>query len=335
MKSLEELTRIRAEALETKRIEDGKGDAEKTKSVLIKIGMATCGITAGARQTLTRLLDLMAQDRATHLKVVQTGCMGNCDREPIIEVVEPGGETTRYEYMDARGVEQLYEEKLAIRHYQHKNTKTASIEGGEGSGKTTLLAMLKDHYETIGKDVMITREPGGVRIAEKIRDIILDVDHTEMDVRTEAMLYAAARRQHLTQKVFPEIGRRDLVLFDRFVDSSVVYQGYVRGIGMEAVYELNRFATEDFLPDLTIYLDVDPAEGLKRVYGDSKREINRLDLEAVEFHVKVREGYRLLLSEHEDRIVQVDASRPLEAVFEDVRNILDNLLDPAAEVVKK
>ncbi|MZQ98315.1 MAG: dTMP kinase [Acidaminobacter sp.] len=254
--------------------------------------------------------------------------MGDCDKEPILEVVDLNGKTTRYEQVGIQEVERLYYDVLRIPGSQPdaKKTKTVSLEGGEGSGKTTLLAMLQDYFTKTGLDVMITREPGGVRIAEKIREIILDIEHTEMDVRTEALLYAAARRQHLTQKVLPELGRRDLVLFDRFVDSSVVYQGYVRGIGMDEVYELNRFATEDFLPDMTIYLDIDPAEGLKRVYGDSGREINRLDLEAAEFHVKVREGYRIMLSEHSERMVEVDASRPVEAVFEDVKNLLDNLM---------
>lgn len=320
MKSLDELTKIRAAALDHSR------DTEK---ILVRIGMATCGITAGARQTLTRLLDLMAQDRASHLRIVQTSCMGDCDKEPILEVVDLDGKTTRYEQVGIQEVEKLYYDVLRNPGTQTKDkkTKTVSLEGGEGSGKTTLLNMLKDYFETIGLDVMITREPGGVRIAEKIREIILDIEHTEMDVRTEALLYAAARRQHLTQKVLPELGRRDMVLFDRFVDSSVVYQGYVRGIGMDEVYELNRFATEDFLPDMTIYLDIDPAEGLKRVYGDSGREINRLDLEAAEFHVKVREGYRIMLSEHSERMVEVDASRPVEVVFNDVKNLLDNLLN--------
>lgn len=322
MKSLDELTKIRAAALDQSRDD---------KKILVRIGMATCGITAGARQTLTRLLDLMAQDRATHIQIVQTSCMGDCDKEPILEVVDLLGKTTRYEQVGIQEVERLYYDVLRTPGTQPKarKTKTVSLEGGEGSGKTTLLAMLQDYFAKTGLDVMITREPGGVRIAEKIREIILDIEHTEMDVRTEALLYAAARRQHLTQKVLPELGRRDLVLFDRFVDSSVVYQGYVRGIGMDEVYELNRFATEDFLPDMTIYLDIDPAEGLKRVYGDSGREINRLDLEAAEFHVKVREGYRIMLSEHSERMIEVDASRPIEAVFEDVKNLLDNLMKQA------
>ena len=319
MKSLDELTKIRAASLDQSRDD---------KKILVRIGMATCGITAGARQTLTRLLDLMAQDRIPHIQIVQTSCMGDCDKEPILEVVDLNGKITRYEQVGIQEVERLYYDVLRTpgTKPKSKKTKTVSLEGGEGSGKTTLLAMLQDYFMKTGLDVMITREPGGVRIAEKIREIILDIEHTEMDVRTEALLYAAARRQHLTQKVLPELGRRDLVLFDRFVDSSVVYQGYVRGIGMDEVYELNRFATEDFLPDKTIYLDIDPAEGLKRVYGDSGREINRLDLEAAEFHVKVREGYRIMLSEHSERMIEIDASRPVEAVFEDVKNLLDNLM---------
>ena len=208
----------------------------------------------------------------------------------------------------------------------HRKSKVISIEGGEGSGKTTAMARLTQWLNEKGIDHMTTREPGGVRIAEAIREIILHVDHTEMDSRTEALLYAAARRQHLTQKVLPALEKGQWVIFDRYVDSSVVYQGYVRGIGMKEVYEMNRFATEDFLPDLTIYLDIDPELGLQRVMSGEGREVNRLDLEGLAFHNKVREGYHLLLEENPERMVLVDASGTPEEVFENICTIVNRFL---------
>lgn len=208
-----------------------------------------------------------------------------------------------------------------------KRPMVISLEGGEGSGKTTVLSHLESYFAKKGIAVMFTREPGGVRISEAIREIILNVDHTEMDARTEALLYASARRQHLAEKVLPAIKAGKWVVFDRFVDSSMVYQGYVRGIGIEDVYELNRFATEDFLPDLTLYLDVSPQVGLARVMETEGREVNRLDLEGIEFHEKVREGYHLLMKTFPERIVRIDADRTLEEVLTSVNEVLDGFIN--------
>lgn len=211
---------------------------------------------------------------------------------------------------------------------QHKQTaRVISLEGGEGSGKTTVLTHLAKYFESKGIEVLFTREPGGVRIAEAIREVILNVDHTEMDARTEALLYASARRQHLAEKVLPAVALGKWVVFDRFVDSSMVYQGFVRGIGVEAVYELNRFATEDFLPDLTLYLDVTPEVGLKRVMDTEGREVNRLDLEGIQFHEKVREGYHLLMNQFPNRIVRIDADQSLESVLKEVTDALDRFME--------
>ena len=211
---------------------------------------------------------------------------------------------------------------------QHRQkSRVISLEGGEGSGKTTVLSHLAAYFEEKGLDVLFTREPGGVRIAEAIREIILNVDHTEMDERTEALLYASARRQHLAEKVIPAVMAGKWVVFDRFVDSSLVYQGYVRGIGIKEVYELNRFAIEDFLPDLTLYLDVTPALGLSRVMDTDGREINRLDLEDLNFHEKVREGYHLLMQQFPNRIVRVDADQSLPEVLKAVTDILDRFME--------
>jgi len=191
-----------------------------------------------------------------------------------------------------------------------------TIEGGEGAGKTTILQGIAGWLETQGWKVVVTREPGGIPIAEKIREVILDRRHTDMDARTEALLYAAARRQHLAQKVEPALKAGAAVLCDRFVDSSLAYQGHARGLGIEEVWAINRFATVERLPDLTLYLDVRPEIGLARVRSDHGRKINRLDLEDLSFHRKVREGYLLLTRKFPERIVTIDAEQPLERVLE-------------------
>lgn len=201
-----------------------------------------------------------------------------------------------------------------------------TLEGGEGSGKSTILDMIKAYLEGHDIDFMVTREPGGVPIAEKIRNVILDVNHTEMDARTEALLYAAARRQHLVEKVLPALEEGKVVIFDRFVDSSLVYQGYCRGIGIDEVYQLNLFATEGFTPDVTLYLDVEPEIGLARV-NSGDREVNRLDLEDMNFHKKVRSGYLMLAEQSPNRYTIIDANQSLESVYEQVVNKLKSTLN--------
>lgn len=201
-----------------------------------------------------------------------------------------------------------------------------SIEGGDGSGKSIMIEKIKAYFEEKDIDYIVTREPGGVKISERIRDIILDKENTEMDSKTEALLFAAARRQHLIEKVIPEMKKGKIIVFDRYVDSSIVYQGYVREIGMDEVYQLNLFATEGFLPGLTLVLDVDPKIGLKRI-SDNQREEDRLDLEGLFFHEKVREGYLLLAKKNQDRITLVDANRTIDEVFEDIKDRIETFLE--------
>lgn len=190
-----------------------------------------------------------------------------------------------------------------------------TVEGPEGSGKTTVISMLSSKLEEQGFKVLQTREPGGIEIAEKIRSVILDKNHTAMDPRTEALLYAAARRQHLVEKVEPALEDGKIVLCDRFIDSSLAYQGYARGLGMEEVYSINQFAIGERMPNLTLYFDIDPERGLERINQHQNREINRLDLEDLQFHHKVREGYQLLLNQFPERIKKVDASQSVESVL--------------------
>lgn len=197
-----------------------------------------------------------------------------------------------------------------------------TIEGGEGAGKTSLIPEIEAFLKEMGMEVLITREPGGIKIAEEIRSIILNKEHTSMDGRTEALLYAAARRQHLAEKVLPAIARGVTVLSDRYVDSSLVYQGHARGLGIDEIYSVNEFATAGVMPDITLWLDIDPEIGLSRIHKDKGREINRLDLEGRSFHYKVREGYAILHDRYPDRIVRIDAGQPFDQVVQSVRQAL-------------
>lgn len=193
-----------------------------------------------------------------------------------------------------------------------------TIEGGEGAGKTTLIETLAHRLEANGMAVVKTREPGGIPIAEQIRGIILDRANTMMDARTEALLYAAARRQHLVEKVQPALARGAIVLCDRFVDSSLAYQGHARGLGMDEVRSINAFAIHDTMPDLTLYLDITPEAGLRRIHASEEegREINRLDLEALSFHQLVREGYLHLHRTEPERIVKLNAEQTKPEIAE-------------------
>lgn len=173
-----------------------------------------------------------------------------------------------------------------------------------------------------GVNYISTREPGGIEIAEKIREVILNPHYTAMDARTEALLYAASRRQHLAEKVEPSLERGITVLCDRFIDSSLAYQGYARGLGIEEVLKINLFATKGRFPDLTFYLDVEPEVGLARIAAGAGREVNRLDMESLHFHQKVREGYHLLAGMYPERIQTIDASRSKEEVAAEIRGHL-------------
>lgn len=193
-----------------------------------------------------------------------------------------------------------------------------TIEGPDGAGKTSVIKELVPKIETaLGQAIVSTREPGGSQIAEKIRELILDPEHTEMDVRTEALLYAASRRQHLMETILPALNNGQLVLCDRFVDSSLAYQGNARGIGIDEVASINRFATEDVTPDITLYLDVEAEVGLDRIQkGKGTRQYDRLDQEKLEFHEKVREGYLKLVEWYPERMTVIDASQDLNQVIE-------------------
>ena len=183
-----------------------------------------------------------------------------------------------------------------------------TLEGPEGSGKTTAVEAAVKKLEEMGCQIVRTREPGGTPISEQIRNVILDKGNTAMDGRTEALLYAASRRQHLVEKVWPALKEGKIVICDRYLDSSLAYQGGARGLGIEEVLNINLFATENTWPDLTLLFDIKPEIGLARINANANREVNRLDLEKIEFHNKVRESFLALARRFPDRYVIIDAS---------------------------
>lgn len=200
-----------------------------------------------------------------------------------------------------------------------------TFEGTEGSGKTTLIDKVENHLNSMGYKVVKTREPGGIKIAEQIRNVILDVNNTKMDKITEALLYAASRRQHLVEKVLPNLEKGYIVICDRFIDSSLAYQGYARGIGIDKVYKINLSATDGVLPDYTFYIDVRPEVGLARI-AKNNREQNRLDLENISFHQNVYEGYKEVEKMFPDRFININGEQAIDEVFEDIKKKLDCIL---------
>ena len=189
-----------------------------------------------------------------------------------------------------------------------------TLEGPEGSGKTTAVDYAVSKLEEMGYQIVRTREPGGTPISEQIRNVILDKGNTAMDERTEALLYAASRRQHLVEKVWPALKEGKIVICDRYLDSSLAYQGGARGLGVDNILNVNNFATEGTVPDLTLLFDIDPKIGLARISANADREVNRLDLEKLDFHNKVRNTFLELAKRYPERFVIIDASKSREEV---------------------
>lgn len=207
-----------------------------------------------------------------------------------------------------------------------------TFEGPDGAGKTTVLQELLPKLQVLGLEVITTREPGGVAIAEDIRKIILDPANTAMDHKTELLLFIAARRQHLVEKVLPPLQEGKMVIIDRFIDSSVAYQGHGRGLDIADIDWLNRYATDGFKPDLTLYFDIDAEEGLARIARNAERDVDRLDMEKADMHRRVRQGYLAILEKEPERFVKIDASQPLEAVVQDALGIIQERLLKANEL---
>ena len=201
-----------------------------------------------------------------------------------------------------------------------------TLEGPEGSGKTSAINKVKEILESEGHQIVMTREPGGTNISEQIREVILNKENTSMDPRTEALLYAASRRQHLVEKIWPSVKEGKIVICDRYLDSSLAYQGFARNLGVEDILRINMYATENTFPDLTLLFDLDPEIGLGRINADKNREVNRLDLEKLSFHKAVREGYLKLAKMYPERFVIIDASKSKEEVVQQTLKAIEERL---------
>ena len=200
-----------------------------------------------------------------------------------------------------------------------------TFEGPDGSGKTTIATRVVEELKKRGFEVVHTREPGGIDIAEQIRNVILDPKNTRMDGKTEALLYAASRRQHLVERVYPALNNGQIVICERFLDSSLAYQGYGRQLGFDEILSINAFAIDGTYPDKTIYLAIDEEKGLERIKDRSFKD--RLDKESIDFHHRVSEGYQEVLRRFSDRICVIDASNDIETVTSDCLNVIMGLIN--------
>ncbi|HCY06079.1 MAG TPA: dTMP kinase [Erysipelotrichaceae bacterium] len=189
-----------------------------------------------------------------------------------------------------------------------------TFEGPDGSGKSTASTGVYEKLLENGYDAIYTREPGGIDISEQIRKVILDPKNISMDAKTEALLYAASRRQHLVEKIIPALNEGKIVICDRFIDSSLAYQGYARGLGIEEVYKINKFAIGDYLPMKTLFLNVDAKTGLDRI--SNRKNKDRLDQEELSFHNDVFDGYQKVIEMYKDRMIIIDATKSEEEVID-------------------
>lgn len=199
-----------------------------------------------------------------------------------------------------------------------------TIEGTDGAGKSTQIELLTEYLSKKGRDVLVTREPGGTPIGEKIREIILDTENSEMSDITEAILYAASRAQHVNEKIKPALLEGKIVICDRFVDSSIAYQSSARGISRELIEDINKYAVCGITPDITLYFDITPEEGIKR--KKNMHELDRIEKEKEDFHKRVYEGYKNLLKLYPERIKRVDASKSISDVHKQVIEYINKIL---------
>ncbi len=192
-----------------------------------------------------------------------------------------------------------------------------TLEGGEGAGKTSVAKLVCQRLIDDGYMCIITREPGGVKVAEEIRDTIMNYN---VNAKTEALLFAAARSEHLHQKVLPAIAAKKIVICDRFIDSSIIYQGFAKNLGMDTIKKLNQWATDDIKPDLSILIDVPPEIGLSRI-NEGEREINRFDQNDLKFHQDIYDGYQQLFTNRDNRCI-VDGKVSLAEVVQKVYELI-------------
>ncbi len=209
-----------------------------------------------------------------------------------------------------------------------------TFEGPEGSGKTTQIQALYSYLKDRGYDVILTREPGGTAIGDQIRRILLDPANQEMLPEAEILLFSASRAQLVGELVRPALARGAIVICDRYTDSTMAYQGFGRGLDLEALRNITRFATGGLTPDLTVYLDIEVEEGLRRKRAASREDAeawNRLDQQAVDFYNRVRQGYLALAIAEPERWLVVDAARPRDVIQEEIRGRVDALLSSRQE----
>ena len=198
------------------------------------------------------------------------------------------------------------------------------FEGPDGSGKSTQIRLLKEYLDKNGFKCLVTREPGGTRISEAVRELILNPDYKEMSSVTEMMLYAAARAQLVHEVIGPAIERGETVISDRFVDSSLVYQGIARGIGIKEVASVNALCIGDYKPDVTFYIDLPEEEGLRR--KKKQKKLDRLEQESVDFHHLVSQGFRQVLKDRPG-LVKIDGMLSVEEIQKKVRDQMAESLD--------
>jgi len=196
------------------------------------------------------------------------------------------------------------------------------LEGPDGSGKSTMAKMIAQYYQDAGREIVFTREPGGTKISEQIRDIILDNNNTEMAYMTEALLYAASRAQLVSEFIKPNLEKGKVVISERYVYSSIVYQGIARNLGIQRVKEINDFAIDGLEPDLVLFFDINPEKALDRKLSTGNGD--RLENEKLDFHKKVYEGYKEI-SKVYDEIISINADKSVEELFSDIKNIINNL----------
>lgn len=201
-----------------------------------------------------------------------------------------------------------------------------SLEGIDGSGKTTIAKIIKDKLTQKGLDVLLTREPGGETISEKIRDLILDPENENMTPWTEALLYIASRKQHLDKVIIPALRNGTVVISDRFMDSTTVYQGFARRLGITDIDEVQNIVIGSAKPDLTLFFDISPAEAKERMQNRT-RKADRMDRESDDFYEKVYEGYRMLINENSNRIKVIDARKEIDVISRQAMYLIEELLE--------
>lgn len=210
-----------------------------------------------------------------------------------------------------------------------------TFEGPEGAGKTTVLKMIKEQLKQDGFDVIITREPGGSEISEQIRQVILNKENTLMDQWTEVLLYIAARRQHLIEKILPNKNNNKIIISDRFSDSTLAYQGYARNLDIDKINLIQKLIFEDYQPDLTVLFDIKPETGLQRILLRKGEKLNRLDEETTEFHQKVYKGYKKIAISNPNRVHTINANLSEKKVFNSVYELIINLVEEKGFKEKK